>query len=287
MNIELYDKIKKLYLKYHKEKTWNHVNNVAKEAKKLAIQYHLDIEKCMIAALLHDISAILSPDDMYKYAKELGYQIDPSEEKYHFLLHQRISKEIAYDYFHIEDEDMAVKIIEQLRKKYWDARHNCYAYVLGGKSEIQRFSDDGEPSGTAGKPILEVITGNECGNCLCVVTRYFGGVLLGTGGLVRAYSKSVQAGLAASTVLEKKKGFLLAMETDYSGIGKIQYLLGQRGLLITDSQYTDKVTVETLVPQEELVSVKEEITEGTNGKTVFAKEEPVAYAFDGKTPVFF
>ena len=75
--------------------------------------------------------------------------------------------------YHIEDEDMAVKIIEQLRKKYWDARHNCYAYVLGGKSEIQRFSDDGEPSGTAGKPILEVITGNECGNCLCVVTRYF------------------------------------------------------------------------------------------------------------------
>ena len=120
-----------------------------------------------------------------------------------------------------------------------------------------------------------------------VVTRYFGGTLLGTGGLVRAYSKSVQAGLAASTVLEKKKGFLLAMETDYSGIGKIQYLLGQRGLLITDSQYTDKVTVETLVPQEELVSVKEEITEGTNGKTVFAKEEPVSYAFDGKTPVFF
>ena len=80
--------------------------------------------------------------------------------------------------YHIEDEDMAVKIIEQLRKKYWDARHNCYAYVLGGKSEIQRFSDDGEPSGTAGKPILEVITGNECGNCLCVVTRYFGGVLM-------------------------------------------------------------------------------------------------------------
>ena len=83
MNIELYDKIKKLYLKYHKEKTWNHVNDVAKEAKKLAIRYHLDIEKCIIAALLHDISAILSPDDMYKYAKELGYQIDPSEEKYH------------------------------------------------------------------------------------------------------------------------------------------------------------------------------------------------------------
>ena len=122
MNIELYDKIKNLYLKYHKEKTWNHVENVAKEAKKLAIQYHLDIEKCMIAALLHDISAILSPDDMYKYAKELGYQIDPSEEKYHFLLHQRISKEIAYDYFHIKDEDIlsAIECHTTLKKEMND-----------------------------------------------------------------------------------------------------------------------------------------------------------------------
>ena len=187
----------------------------------------------------------------------------------------------------IESEEQAAQILEETRKKYWDARHHCWAYVLGRNPAAERMSDDGEPAGTAGKPILEVIRGRKLTDVLVIVTRYFGGTLLGTGGLVRAYSKSVQAGLAASTVLEKKKGFLLAMETDYSGIGKIQYLLGQRGLLITDSQYTDKVTVETLVPQEELVSVKEEITEGTNGKTVFAKEEPVAYAFDGKTPVFF
>lgn len=122
MNIELYDKIKKLYLKYHKEKTWNHVNDVAKEAKKLAIQYHLNIEKCTIAALLHDISAIFSPDDMYKYVKELGYQTDPSEEKYHFLLYQRISKEIAYDYFHIEDEDIlsAIECHTTLKKEMND-----------------------------------------------------------------------------------------------------------------------------------------------------------------------
>ena len=187
----------------------------------------------------------------------------------------------------METEEEALAFIEEMKKKYWDARHNCSAYVLGERQEVMRCSDDGEPSQTAGKPMMDVLTGAGLTNVAVVVTRYFGGTLLGTGGLVRAYSKSVQAGLAASTVLEKKKGFLLAMETDYSGIGKIQYLLGQRGLLITDSQYTDKVTVETLVPQEELVSVKEEITEGTNGKTVFAKEEPVAYAFAGKTPVFF
>ena len=134
--------------------------------------------------------------------------------------------------------------------------------------------------------MLDVLLGEGIHDAAVVVTRYFGGTLLGTGGLVRAYSRSVQAGLAACCVLEKKKGFLLEMETDYSGIGKIQYLLGQRGLLITASQYTEKVTVETLVPEEEIVKVKEEITEGTNGKTVFAKEELTAYAFDGKIPVF-
>ena len=84
---------------------------------------------------------------------------------------------------------MAAKIIEQLRKKYWDARHNCYAYVLGGKSEIQRFSDDGEPSGTAGKPILEVITGNECENCLVCCNKIFWRCPAWTGGLIRAYTK--------------------------------------------------------------------------------------------------
>ena len=187
----------------------------------------------------------------------------------------------------VTSEEEAMEILEQTRKQYWDARHHCWAYIIGRNPAAERMSDDGEPAGTAGHPMLDVLLGEGIHNTAVVVTRYFGGTLLGTGGLVRAYSKSVQAGLAASTVLEKKKGFLLAMETDYSGIGKIQYLLGQRGLLITDSQYTDKVTVETLVPQEELVSVKEEITEGTNGKTVFAKEEPVSYAFDGKTPVFF
>ena len=187
----------------------------------------------------------------------------------------------------VETEEEAVAFINEMKKKYWDARHNCSAFVIGSRQEVTRCSDDGEPAQTAGRPMLDVLLREGITNVAVVVTRYFGGVLLGTGGLVRAYQSATQAGLAASTVLEKKKGFLLAMETDYSGIGKIQYLLGQRGLLITDSQYTDKVTVETLVPQEELVSVKEEITEGTNGKTVFAKEEPVAYAFDGKTPVFF
>ena len=87
----------------------------------------------------------------------------------------------------VETEEQAQDYINKLKKKYWDARHNCYAYVIGDKGEIKKFSDDGEPSGTAGKPILDLIESRELTNCLVVVTRYFGGILLGTGGLVRAY----------------------------------------------------------------------------------------------------
>ena len=89
--------------------------------------------------------------------------------------------------FPVKTEEEAVAIIEETKKKYWDARHNCFAYVIGSKNELQRFSDDGEPSGTAGKPILDVLTGEGVHNALIIVTRYFGGTLLGTGGLVRAY----------------------------------------------------------------------------------------------------
>ena len=120
-----------------------------------------------------------------------------------------------------------------------------------------------------------------------VVTRYFGGTLLGTGGLVRAYSRSVQVGLAASKIIEKTEGTLLSIRTDYNGIGKIQYLLGQRGLTITDSQYTDIVELETLVPQEQLTELKEAITEGTNGRAAFTKEEAVCFAFVDGEPLIF
>ena len=145
--------------------------------------------------------------------------------------------------YHIEDEDMAVKIIEQLRKKYWDARHNCYAYVLGGKSEIQRFSDDGEPSGTAGKPILEVITGNECGNCLCVVTRYFGGVLLGTGGLVHSYTKAAVDAIEDALPVVIERGVRYELDCTYAMSEKIVYLLNSLGAKITGTEYAYDVKV--------------------------------------------
>ena len=94
-----------------------------------------------------------------------------------------------------QTEEEAQAFIEKIKKQYWDARHNCYAYIIGDKGQIQRFSDDGEPQGTAGKPILDIIAATGLVNCLIIVTRYFGGVLLGTGGLIRAYQASAKAGL--------------------------------------------------------------------------------------------
>ena len=135
--------------------------------------------------------------------------------------------------------------------------------------------------------MLDVLLGEAVHNVAVVVTRYFGGTLLGTGGLVRAYSRSVQVGLAASKIIEKTEGTLLSIRTDYNGIGKIQYLLGQRGLTITDSQYTDIVELETLVPQEQLTELKEAITEGTNGRAAFTKEEAVCFAFVDGEPLIF
>ena len=120
----------------------------------------------------------------------------------------------------VETEEEALAFIEEMKKKYWDARHNCYVYSVGKNREYTRCSDDGEPSGTAGRPMLDVILGEDIYNVAAVVTRYFGGVLLGTGGLVRAYSKSLQEGLAASTVIEKTYGISMEVITDYTGIGR-------------------------------------------------------------------
>ncbi|MCI7812229.1 MAG: YigZ family protein [Lachnospiraceae bacterium] len=186
-----------------------------------------------------------------------------------------------------ESEEEATAFIASMKKKYWDATHNCSAFVVGETQTLQRCSDDGEPSGTAGRPMLDVLLGEKICNVVVVVTRYFGGTLLGTGGLVRAYSKAVQEGLKNCTVIEKRQGYLLEVKTDYSGIGKIQYLLGQRGLAITNSEYTDLVKIETLVPEEEKKKLLEDITEVTNGRAEFLREDKVCYAFVDGEPMIF
>lgn len=166
----------------------------------------------------------------------------------------------------VRTEEEALEFIEAARKKYWNARHNCFAYVIGERNELARCSDDGEPQGTAGKPMLDVLLGEEIHNVAVVVTRYFGGVLLGTGGLVRAYSSAVKAGLASSVIITKISGIKLKIGTDYTGLGKIQYILGQRGIKMLDSVYTDKVELIVLLPKDTCGEIQSEITEGTNGQ---------------------
>ena len=187
----------------------------------------------------------------------------------------------------VKTEEEAIAFIESMKKKYWNATHNCSAYVIGEHFQVQRCSDDGEPSGTAGKPMLDVLLGEEIHDVVVVVTRYFGGTLLGTGGLVRAYSGSTKAGLSASKVITKLHGRKLTVQTDYTGLGKIQYILGQRGLTILNSVYTDKVELEILLPEAEIPGVIAEIREGTNGQAVMELQNECYFAkIDGEMQIF-
>lgn len=187
----------------------------------------------------------------------------------------------------VKSEEEAIAFIESMRKQYWNATHNCFAYVIGEQFQMQRCSDDGEPSGTAGKPMLDVLLGEEIHDVVVVVTRYFGGTLLGTGGLVRAYSGATKEGLLASKVITKMHGQKLSVQTDYTGLGKIQYILGQRGLAILNSVYTDKVELEVLIPEDEISGVMAEITEGTNGQAILQLSEECYFAMiDGQMKIF-
>jgi len=187
----------------------------------------------------------------------------------------------------IDSEEEAISYIEECKKKYWDARHRCFAYVLGENMDLQRFSDDGEPQGTAGKPILETLLGSKVHNCLVIVVRYFGGTLLGTGGLVRAYSQAAKAGIEASVILEKKSGILLNIQTDYNSIGKIQYLLGNRQIDIWQSEYGENVDLHVLVPTNDIDKVMEEITEVTSAKAIMKKEKNIFFAKSEKDVIVF
>jgi uncharacterized YigZ family protein len=187
----------------------------------------------------------------------------------------------------VESEEEALLFIEEIRKKHWDARHHCYAWIIGRKGDQKRCSDDGEPSQTAGKPMLDVLEGAGICNVCAVVTRYFGGTLLGTGGLVRAYSGAVKEGLTSCTVLTVEPGVKLLIDTDYNGIGKIQYLFGQNQISILESVYTEKVELTALVPEEQLESIQEEITEITGGKAELKLLDSVYFGVLDKEVLLF
>ena len=187
----------------------------------------------------------------------------------------------------VKSEEEALKFIEEKKKQYWDATHNCYAYVIGERRELMRCSDDGEPQGTAGKPMLDVLLGEELYNTAVVVTRYFGGTLLGTGGLVRAYSKAVQEGIAKSRVITKYHGILTEIGIDYTWLGKLQYLFAKNDIPIIDSQYAEDVKMQILIPAKEEERIKKAVTEATNARAAVTDIKELYFAVsDGEYLLF-
>ncbi|MEF9941695.1 MAG: YigZ family protein [Lachnospiraceae bacterium] len=187
----------------------------------------------------------------------------------------------------IETEEDALHVIERIKHTHGNATHHCYAYVLGEQMELQRCSDDGEPSKTAGKPILDVLLGEDIHNTIIVVVRYFGGTLLGTGGLVRAYTGAAKAGLEVSQIITKHQGTQVTLRVDYTELGKVQYLLGQRGIQILESTYTDSVVISVIILAEEAACVCNEIMEGTNGKAEITKGKTCYFTeLQGKIQIF-
>lgn len=178
----------------------------------------------------------------------------------------------------VDTEEVALAFIEQTKKKNWDAAHNCSAYVIGMNDEIQRCSDDGEPSKTAGKPMLDVLLGEGIHNVAIVVTRYFGGTLLGTGGLVRAYQGAVKEGLKHCVIIEKHCGIKIQITTDYNGLGKVQYISSQMEATIMNTEYTDIVVITALIPIQLQNQFIKKVIETTNGTSILEELETIYYA---------
>ncbi len=171
---------------------------------------------------------------------------------------EKKSKFIA-NVFYIETIEEAENKIKEIKKKYFDARHNCFAYSIFSKEGIvNRFSDDGEPSGTAGAPMLNILTSKNLSNCLVVVTRYFGGILLGTGGLVRAYTGAVQEALSKVTEINKDIGIEVKFEVTYSDLEKLKYYLKQNEIKILDMLYLENVDVTVETTSEKLENIEKQ-----------------------------
>lgn len=186
----------------------------------------------------------------------------------------------------IESEVEAEEFINSMRKKYYDATHNVFAYQLGERNELQRSSDDGEPSGTAGKPILDILKNEDIKNVAVVVTRYFGGTLLGTGGLVRTYSKCAKDALISSQIIEKVLYQEFEISVDYNLSGKVQFEMLNKNYTIKDTLYTDKVTFIVLVEIKYKEQFQNFITEITSAQAQINPKSISYYIWiDGKLQI--
>ena len=165
----------------------------------------------------------------------------------------------------VKTEEEAKAFIEEMKKKYWNATHNCYAFRVGENSEIQRFSDDGEPSGTAGAPMLSILQKNNLCNIIVIVTRYFGGILLGTGGLVRAYSDAAMKVIQNATLVNETCGYEAEIELEYAQLELFKYYCNKNGINIINIDYQDNIKC--------IIEVTENEINGLN----FDKEKTVKF----------
>lgn len=166
----------------------------------------------------------------------------------------------------VTSEEEAIEFIQKIKKKHHDANHNCSAYLIGENDHIQKANDDGEPSGTAGVPMLEVLKKKKLKDTVVVVTRYFGGIKLGTGGLIRAYGKSVSEGLQATGMVERKLMRIMNTNIDYTWLGKVENELRSSTYLLKEIHYLNDVNVEAYVEEEKKTDFIEWMTELTNGQ---------------------
>lgn len=202
--------------------------------------------------------------------KEYKTIIDPGTDE----IIEKKSRFIGY-IRHVETEEEASVFVQEIKKKHYDARHNCFAYVLGQEQPILKFSDDGEPGGTAGKPILEVINGKGLSDVCIVVTRYFGGTLLGTGGLVRAYTDASKACIAATEVIRKQLVVPASLSTNYNDLGKLQYLLGNESIPIVNSNYGENVILEVEIPIDDYDRIEKALIEATAARIGIEKKDSI------------
>lgn len=166
----------------------------------------------------------------------------------------------------VDDEFSARSVIEQARREHWDARHHCSAFVLGPDRSVERSNDDGEPPGTGGAPMLEVLRGRELSDVVAVVTRWFGGTLLGTGGLSRAYADAVRAALEVTPLVQRVEQELCEVTVDLAAAGRLEHELRSRGTKVLNIDYTDVATLSMAVPLVAVPVAEEIVAELTEGR---------------------
>jgi len=176
----------------------------------------------------------------------------------------------------VNTKEEALSYINKIRKEHYDATHNCYAYVVDN-GKYEHFSDDGEPSGTAGRPMLAVLNGNDMVNVVAIVTRYFGGVLLGTGGLVRAYSDALKEALKTAKTAERLLGIHYVFSVDYTYVGKIKHNISENNIELLEEKYSNDVEIDTIISLDKYDEFTKNLVDMTSGGVKIILDEKINY----------